>query len=51
MQTYRVYWINGDVEVIRGRGILNALVEEGYTAGAYKALDHHEIIEKHYEYS
>ena len=44
MKTFRLYWLDGKVEVITGTSIANAFMCSGYSGGALGALDWWEEI-------
>lgn len=37
--TFTLFWLNGKSDVIKGTGIINAMSQAGYGAGAIEALD------------
>lgn len=39
---YRVYWLSGEVELVEGNDIADALNKAGYGAGAVRAIDWYE---------
>ena len=44
MKKFKLYWLDGKVELIYGNTISDAFNKAGYGAGALRALDYHEEI-------
>lgn len=42
MEVFRLHWLDGKVEIVRGEGIANAFNKAGYGGGAIRALDYYE---------
>lgn len=43
-KTFRLHWLDGSIEEIRGPTISLAFVSSGYSAGALRALDYWEEV-------
>ena len=39
MKTFKLHWLSGEVEVVKGYSISDAFTKAGYGAGAIRALD------------
>lgn len=46
MEVFRLHWLDGKVEIVRGEGIANAFNKAGYGGGAIRALDYYEEVSK-----
>ena len=46
MKTFRLHWLNGDTEKIKGESISDAFTKAGYGSGALRALDWYEEIKE-----
>ena len=44
MKTFRLFWIGGSVELIKGDDIADAFRKAGYGAGAVRSLDWYEEV-------
>ncbi len=41
---YRLFWLNGETEIIRGLSCEHAFTRAGYTTGALRALDYYKEV-------
>lgn len=39
METFTLFWLTGESEVVKGSSIANAFMMAGYSSGAMRALD------------
>lgn len=46
MKTFRLHWLSGDIETIKGESISDAFTKAGYGLGALRALDWYEEIKE-----
>lgn len=44
MKTFKLHWLDGKTELIKGNTIASAFTSAGYGAGALRALDWYEEI-------
>jgi len=44
METFRVYWLSGGTELIKGNDITDAFRRAGYGTGAIHAVDWYEKV-------
>ena len=44
MKTFKLHWLGGSTEIIRGRDITDAMSLAGYGGGSLRALDHYEEL-------
>lgn len=44
MKTFKLFWLDGKEEIVKGTDIANAMNKAGYGAGALAALDYYEEI-------
>lgn len=44
MNEYKLHWLDGKVETVKGNSIADAFTRAGYGAGAMRALDWHEEV-------
>jgi hypothetical protein len=40
MKKFKLFWINGETEIVEGLDISDAMRNAGYSAGAIKAVDY-----------
>lgn len=43
-KTFRLIWLNGKSEIVKGTSIADAFTRAGYGAGALGALDYYETV-------
>lgn len=43
---FKLYWLGGKTEIIKGKNIADAFTHAGYSAGAIRALDYYEEIKR-----
>jgi len=46
MKFFKLYWLTGKEEIIKGVNIADAFTHAGYSAGAIRALDWYDPIEE-----
>lgn len=46
MKKFRLYWLDGTTEIIKGRDAVDAFNSAGIGAGALRALDYYEEVEE-----
>ena len=46
MTKYRIVWLGGKIEFIKGADLVDALTQSGYGAGAVQALDTYEEVKE-----
>ena len=46
MKIFKLYWLDGEIEEVRGNTIADAFTRAGYGAGAIGALDYYEEVKK-----
>lgn len=44
MRRFKLYWLDGKVEIVEGNDIADAFTKTGYGAGAIRALDWYKEI-------
>ncbi len=45
MAKYKLYWLDGSIEVVEGKDIKDAFTRAGYGASAIRGLEYYEDIE------
>lgn len=48
---FKLYWLDGKMEVVTGHTIADALAKAGYSQGALRALDYYKEIKNEYLYN
>ena len=44
MKKYKLYWLTGETEIVKGTSISDAFSKAGYGAGALAALDYYKEL-------
>lgn len=45
-KTFKLYWLDGSTEIVKGYDIADAFRKAGYGGGAIRALDYHKEIKE-----
>ena len=49
MKKFKLYWLDGTTEIIKGRDAVDAFNSAGIGAGALRALDYYEEVKQNEE--